>query len=85
MGKTSQKITKDKDSKRVHAGCNCRENFMEKNEGKYLKRCKKKVAEILAIQAMNLPALLPIQAMKLQALLTPLPHDQMIRMFMVLV
>ena len=42
MGKTSQKITKDKDSKRVHAGCNCRENFMEKNEGKYLKRCKKR-------------------------------------------
>ena len=46
---------------------------------------QKKVAEILPIQAMNLPALLPIQAVKLQALLTPLPHDQMIRMFMALV
>ena len=57
---------------------------------------QKKVAEILPIQAMNLPALLPIQAMKLpslltiqamklEALLTPLPHDQVILLFMALV
>ena len=52
---------------------------------------QKKVAEILPIQAMELPALLPIQAMKLPALLTiqamklpalptPPPQDQMILM-----
>ena len=57
---------------------------------------QKKVAEILPIQAMKLPALLPIQAMKLPALLTkqamklralptPPPQDQMILMSMVLV
>ena len=49
---------------------------------------QKKVAEILPIQPMKLPALLPIQAMELPALLTiltPLPQDQMILMFMALV
>ena len=35
------KVTKDKDPKRVDAGRKGRENCMKKNEGKYLKRCKK--------------------------------------------
>ena len=70
MDKTSQKVTKDKDPKRVDAGRKSRENFMKKNEEKYFRRCKKKVAEILPIQAMKLPALLSIQAMKLPALIT---------------
>ena len=77
MDKTSQKVTKDKDPKRVDAGRKSRENFMKKNEEKYFRRCKKKVAEILPIQAMKLPALLPallaIQAIKLPALPTPPP------------
>ena len=56
---------------------------------------QKKVAEILPIQAMKLPALLPVHAMKLPALLTiqavklpalpTPPQDQMILMFMALV
>ena len=52
---------------------------------------QKKVAEILTIQTMKLPALLPIQTMKLPALLTiqamklPMLQDQMILIFMELV
>ena len=46
---------------------------------------QKKVAEILPIQAMKLPALLAIQAMKLQASLAPPPQDEVILMFMALV
>ena len=70
MDKTSQKITKNKNPKRVDAGGKSRENFMKKNEEKYFRQFRKKVAEILPIQAMKLPALLSIQAMKLPVLIT---------------
>ena len=46
---------------------------------------QKKVAEILPIQAMKLPALLTMQAMKLQASPTLPPQDQTILMSMALV
>ena len=70
MEKTSQKVTKDKDPKRIDARSKGRENFMTKMKENILNDAKKKVAEILPIQAMKLPAILPIQAMKLPALLT---------------
>ena len=70
MEKTSQKVTKDKDPKRFDARSKGRENFMKKMKENILNDAKKKVAEILPIQAMKLPAILPIQAMKLPALLT---------------
>ena len=41
MDKTSQKVTNDKDPKRVDAGRKGRENVMKKNEGEHFKRCKK--------------------------------------------
>ena len=74
MDKTSQKITEDKDPKRFDAGYKGRENFMKKNEADYFNWCKKKVAEML-----------PIQEMKLPALPTLPPEDQMILMSMALV
>ena len=46
---------------------------------------ERKVAEILPIQAMKLPALLTMQAMKLPASPTPPPQNQMILMSMALV
>ena len=42
MDKTSQKVTNDKDPKRVDAGHKGRENVMKKNEGEHFKRCKKR-------------------------------------------
>ena len=74
MDKTSQKVTEDKDPKRFDAGYKGRENFMKKNEADYFNWCKKKLAEML-----------PIQEMKLPALPTPPPEDQMILMSMALV
>ena len=65
MDKTSQKVTKD--PKCVEAGRKGRKNFMNKLKEDNLNDAKK-VAEILPIQAMNLPALLTMQAMKLPAL-----------------
>ena len=67
MDKTSQKVTKD--PKCVEAGRKGRKNFMNKLKEDNLNDAKK-VAEILPIQAMNLPPLLTMQAMKLPALLT---------------
>ena len=46
---------------------------------------QKKVAEILAMQAMKLPALLAMHAMKLPALTAPPSQDPVILMSMVLV
>ena len=54
MEKTSQKITKD--PKRVEAARKCRENYMNKLKESILND-ERKVAEILAMQAMKLPAL----------------------------
>ena len=62
MEKTSQKITKD--PKRVEAARKCRENYMNKLKESILND-ERKVAEILAMQAMKLPAL--------QTLPPPLP------------
>ena len=67
MDKTSQKVTKD--PKCVEAGRKGRKNFINKLKKDNLNDAKK-VAEILPIQAMNLPALLTMQAMKLPVLLT---------------
>ena len=80
MGNTSQKVTKDKDPKRVDAGLKGRETFMKKMKENILIDAKK-VAKILPIQAMKLPALLTIQVMKLQLLPTTPPQDQMILIF----
>ena len=41
MGKTSQKVTKDKDPKRVDGGCKSRENLMKKMKDNILKDAKK--------------------------------------------
>ena len=70
MDKTSEKVTKD--PKHVKAGRKGRENYMKKYKESILNDAKK-VAEIL-----------PMQAMKLPALPTPPPQDQMIPMSMVL-
>ena len=68
MDKTSEKVTKD--PKRVAAGCKGREKYMNDLKKSILNDAKKKkVAEMLRIQAMKLPALLTTQAMKLQAIL----------------
>ena len=93
MDKTPEKVTKDKDPKRVETARKGREKYMNKFKESILDDVKK-VAEILPMQAMKLPALLTMQAMKLPALLTmqamklpasPAPQYQMILMSMVLV
>ena len=82
MDKTSEKVTKDKDPKRVETARKGREKYMNKFKESILDDVKK-VAEILPMQAMKLPALLTMQAMKLPA--SSAPQDQMILMSMVLV
>ena len=53
IDKASQKVTKD--PKHVEAARKCRENYMSKLKESILNDAKK-IAEILAIQAMKLPA-----------------------------
>ena len=84
MDKTSEKVTKD--TKRVEAGRNGREKYMDNLKENILNDAKKKVVEILPI----LPTSLPMQAMKLPTLPTPppplpSPQDQMILISMGLV
>ena len=81
MDKTPEKVTKDKDPKRVETARKGREKYMNKFKESILDDVKK-VAEILPMQAMKLPALLTMQAMKLPA--SPAPQYQMILMSMVL-
>ena len=64
MGKTSKKVTKD--PKCVEVACKGREKYMNKLKENILNDAKK-VAEILPLQAMKLPALLPIQVMNYQS------------------
>ena len=54
MEKTSQKVTKD--PKRVETARKCRENYKNKLKESILND-EKKVAEMLAMQATNIPAL----------------------------
>ena len=60
MDKISEKVTKD--PKRVEAARKGREKYMNKLKESILNDAKKKVAEILSIQAMKLPALAPMQS-----------------------
>ena len=95
MNKTSQKVTKNKDPKRVDAERKGRENLIKKIIENILNDAKMgteilpiqamKLTALLSIQAMKLPALLTMQTMKLKALPTPPPQDQMILMSMVLI
>ena len=66
----AEKVTKD--PKRVEAARKGREKYMNKLKKSILNDTKK-VAEILPVQAVKLPALLPMQARKLPALLTMQP------------
>ena len=75
MEKTSQKITKDKDSKCADAGCKDMENLTKKMKENILNDAKKGGRDT-TIQTIKLPALLTNQAMKLQALPTPPPQDK---------
>ena len=84
MDKTSQKVTKDKDPKRVDVGRKGRGSFI-KNLKENILNDAKKGAEIPPIQVMKLPALLTMQAMKLPALPTLPPQDRMILISMALV
>ena len=68
MDKTSQKVTKDPE--RVEAARKGRENYMNKLKERILNDAKK-VAEILAIQAMKLPALPTPPPLLAPALPTP--------------
>ena len=83
MDKTQEKVTKY--PKPVEAARKGREKYMNKLKESILNDVKKKVVEILPIQAMKLPALLIMQAMKLPASPTPPPQVQIIRMTRVLV
>ena len=70
MDKTSQKVTKDPE--RVEAARKGRENYMNKLKERILNDVKK-VAEILAMQAMKLPALPTPPPLLPPAQPTPLP------------
>ena len=70
MDKTSQKVTKDPE--RVEAARKGRENYMNKLKERILNDAKK-VAEILAMQAMKLPALPTLPPHLPPALPTPPP------------
>ena len=79
--KTSEKITKD--PRRVEAARKSREKYMNKLKESILNDAKK-VAEILPMQAMKLPALATLPPPLPPVLATP-PQDQMILMSMALV
>ena len=83
MDKTSRKVTKDPE--RVEAARKGRENYMNKLKERILNDAKK-VAEILAMQAMKLPALPTPPPLLPPAQPTPLPpQDPVILISMALV
>ena len=83
MDKTPEKVTKDKDPRRVEAACKGREKYMNKLKESILNDVKKGSGD--TTNASNgTTALLTIQVMKLPVSPTPPPQDQMILMFIAL-